>query len=69
MTPPRPLRWPFLGRIASDIMVFARLDPSGQVIEYLLLPMFNVEHVPLSPRDEAAINRFRFDKALPTNTP
>ena len=56
-----PLRWRFLGRGPSDIMVVVRLDPSGRVIDYLILPMFNVEHVLLSPRNEAAFNRFRFD--------
>jgi DNA invertase Pin-like site-specific DNA recombinase len=61
MTPLGPLRWRLLGRVPSDIMVVVRLDPSGQVIDYLILPMFNVEHVRLSPRNEAAINRFRFD--------
>jgi DNA invertase Pin-like site-specific DNA recombinase len=61
VVPLGPLRWRILSRHSSDIMVVVRLDPSAQVVDYLILPMFNVESVLFSPRNEAAFNRFRFD--------
>lgn len=56
-----PLRWRIIGRRPIDILVVVRLDASGQAIDYLILPMVNVDRILLSPRNEAAINRFRFD--------
>ncbi len=56
-----PLRWCIVGRRPIDILVVVRLDASGQAIDYLILPMFNADRILLSPRNEAAINGFRFD--------